>query len=139
MSRVVTLGIAVGFIGMILVVIQDPFRNHSAPHAIELELALVSVCRIFGALIAIVATTELLLRLSSDQEIPKITHWVVVLLAALCLFTPTWSAPAGLAIVAVVLIVAPRFGRSAKSAEKSITSEEAPPESSSDFNDWQEP
>lgn len=139
MKRVILLTMLVGFVGTILVLVQEPFRSHSAPYSVGLELAVSAVCRIFGVLLAIVTSIELLLRVSSDRVVTNIGHWVVVLLAALCLCTPTWYAPISLAIVAAALVVIPVFtGRVAGRSGSTATSEQPPSENSSGFNSWKE-
>jgi hypothetical protein len=139
MKRVIRLTMLVGFVGTILVLIQGPFRSHAAPDSVGLELAVSATCRILGVLLAVVASIELLLRVSSDRAVTNIGHWVVVLLAALCLCAPTWSAPISLAIVAAALVVVPVFsGQVAGRSGPKATNEQPPSENSPDFTSWKE-
>lgn len=139
MKRLILLAMLVGFVGMILVLVQEPFRSHSAPYSVGLELAVSATCRIFGVILAVVTSIELLLRVSSDRAVTNIGPWVVVLLAALCLCTPTWYAPISLATVAVVLAVVPIFsGRRTDRPDSTTTDETPPSENSSDINSWNE-
>ena len=139
MKRVILLAMLVGFVGMILVLIQDPFRNHSTPYSVGLELAVSATCRVFGVLLAIVVSIELLIRVSSDSEFTNIGHWVVVLLAALCLCSSTWHAPISLAIVAGTLVIVPIFrGRTADHVSSTAVNEQRSSENHPDFNGWNE-
>ena len=140
MQRVFQLAAIVAFSGFILVTVQEPFR-HSAPFAVGLDLAVSAACRIFGALVAIVITIELFLRISGGRQVPNINQWVVVLLSALCLFTPSWHAPMGLAVVVSAMILVSGFGRhpNVSATETDATNASPGSENSPDSNHWVDP
>lgn len=138
MPRVICLSVMVGFFGMVLVIIQEPFRNYATPFPMALDLALATTCRAFGALIATVTTIDLLLRVTSGKEVTNVSNWVIVILSALCLFTPTWAAPLGLTVVTVAVILASKFGRGDESSTNAATTDRQSSENPADFKDWEQ-
>lgn len=138
MPRVIRLSVMVGFFGTILVTIQEPFRGHTTPYSVGLELALTTTSRAFGALIAIVTTIDLLLRVTSGKKVTNVSNRVIVILSALCLFTPTWAAPLGLTVVTVAVILASKFGRGDESSTNAATTDRQSSENPADFKDWEQ-